>query len=102
MAQANWQGASGRVYTYGVYPLNADWDDVPGNYIFARWVGGRWVAIYIGQTSSFKDRLPTHEVWPCARRNGVTHIHAHTESNVVVRLAEERDLLANNNPPCNG
>ena len=100
-----WIGASGESYTYWVHPVGEDFKDEPGNYIFAKVVGGKWSAIYIGETASLKKRPlgPGHEKWNCAERNGVTHIHAHTTpGGVAARQDEESDLLANRNPPCNG
>ena len=88
-----WTGKSGTKYTYRVYSLDTNWDDVPGNYIFAKRDSTRWTPIYIGETSSLKDRLPNHEKWPCAKRNGVTDIHAHVNSNGrLARVKEEADL----------
>ena len=89
-----WTGNSATRYPYEVYTLDTVWNDVGGNYIFTRQTPTGWVCIYIGQTQSFKDRIPNHEVWPCARRQGATHIHAHSNSNADARLREERDLKA--------
>ena len=101
--QVTWYGSSGTGYSYTVYPLDQTWADVPGNYIFAKVVDGKWFPIYIGETGSLSDRLgPHHEKWTCGLREGMTHIHAHGSSeSVAVRRAEESDLLANRNPPCN-
>jgi hypothetical protein len=97
-----WTGASGKKYEYEIYPIGTNWNDVPGNYIFAREsTTNRWQAIYIGETESFKDRLPNHNELPCIRRNGGTHIHAHVNRDSRARLDEEADLLANNKTPCN-
>ena len=98
----NWQGASGKLYSYTIYSLNTQWNDVPGNYIFAKQVPGGWQPLYIGETQSFKTRIPNHEKWPCVRRYGVTHIHAHrNDGGTAARKAEETDLLARFDPPCN-
>ena len=103
MAPVNWPGQSGGVYSYEIYPIGAIWNNVPGNYIFARQVApGRWEALYIGQTESFSRRLPYHEKLSCARGRGGTHIHAHVSSDDASRLSEERDLVRLHNPPCNG
>jgi len=98
----NWPGKSGKMYAYEIIPVNASWNDVPGNYIFAKRNGSSWMPVYIGQTDSFSDRLPNHEKRPCAGRNGATHIHAHVNKNDQSRLSEERDLIANWYPVCNG
>jgi len=98
-----WTGASGKKYEYEVFSIGTNWNDVPGNYIFARQSSPRqWESVYIGETESFKDRLPNHNELPCIRRNGGTHVHAHVNKASRARLAEERDLLSNGTTPCNG
>ena len=97
-----WTGASGKTYEYEMHPIGTNWNDVPGNYIFARESSpGKWQAVYIGETDSLKHRLPNHNELPCVRRNGGTHIHAHANQDSRARLDEEADLLANNTTPCN-
>ena len=98
----NWSGKSGEIYPYEVYELDTSWNDVPAGYIFAREISAnQWVAAYIGEAESLKRRIPNHEEWPCARRNGVTHIHARINRDRAARLTEETDLRAAHNPPCN-
>jgi len=102
MATCIWIGKSGKKYEYEIYSMDTSWNDVAGNYIFARETSpGKWAPIYIGETESFKDRLPYHEQLPCILRNGGTHVHAHTNQDQKARLAEESDLLANYSAPCN-
>jgi len=61
-----WTGASGKKYEYAIYSMSTEWNDVPGNYIFTKKTEPRkWSAVYIGQTESFKDRLPYHDELPC-------------------------------------
>ena len=99
----NWAGESGKTYTYTVYGIGGSWNDVAGNYIYAHRSGSSWKASYIGQTQSFKDRLPNHNEEECATRNGATHIHARTNTaSEAVRKAEEADLIKKHQPPCNG
>jgi hypothetical protein len=100
--ECTWTGASGTKYAYEIYGMNTTWNDVPGSYIFAKETSPhKWEAVYIGQSENFKDRLPNHNELPCIRRNGGTHIHAHTNGNEEARLKEEADLLANHATPCN-
>lgn len=102
MATCNWQGISGKSYAFDIYLIETEWNDVPGNYIFTQSTNQGWKACYIGETDSFKNRLPNHEQKPCAARNGATHVHAHTNhSGVTARKAEEADLIARWKPPCN-
>jgi len=97
----NWYGASGRGYTY--YAIDTGLQSKPGNYVFAkRSQSGGWIPVYIGQTEDLESRLSGHEKLPCVKRNGGTHIHAHISSaDAKVRRAEEADLLAKHDPPCN-
>ena len=65
-------------HTFNVYDTSTEgWRDVAGLYIFARLMReGRWRAIYIGETGSFKHRMADHERLDEALRRGTTHIHA--------------------------
>jgi hypothetical protein len=64
-------------YLFTVYDPNTSWNDVGGIYIFSGLNQNRlWVAHYIGQTNSFKNRLSNHDQWYPAVRLGATHVHA--------------------------
>jgi hypothetical protein len=99
----HWKGGSGSTYGYWIHPIGTSFKDEPGNYIYAKETEPRrWRPIYIGQTSSLGDRLANHEREACAKRNGATHIHAHTTSGGETRrLSEEADLIEEWNPVCN-
>lgn len=104
-----WHGASGQEYICICYEAHngidrdTSWNDVPGNYIFACFDGGYWKPLYVGETSSFRDRLTSsHERWECAEQYKVTHIHAHTNTaGSNARIKEEEDLINNYKPICN-
>jgi hypothetical protein len=65
------------------------WNDVSGLYIFTGLNERiRWVALYIGQTDSFKERMLPHERWEEAVLIGATHVHA-----MAVPLAASRDRI---------
>ena len=90
-------------YEFVVCNQNGDWNDVGGVYIFCGVdpLQNVWKAKYIGQTGSFKDRIPNHDQWNEAVRLGATHVHAK-----VVPLQSERDaiegqLLRAFHPPLN-
>jgi len=101
--QIYWEGKSGKKYGYWIYPIGTSFKDVPGNYIYAKETEpGKWRPVYIGQTSSLKDRLADHEKEACAKRNGATHVHTHTSSDSeTVRKVEETDLVLMWKPVCN-
>ena len=99
----NWKGRSDRTYGYWIHSIGTTFKDEPGNYIYASQTEpNRWRPIYIGQTESLRDRLADHEKESCAKRNGATHIHAHTSSNSEsTRKSEEADLIEQWKPVCN-
>ena len=101
--EAIWPGKSGKKYTYKVFPLSQAWNDVPGNYIFAKLANGHWSPVYIGECDSLQKRHVAHDKEACVKRNGATHIHAHASSaKKHERLDEETDLRNNfPNSPCN-
>ena len=98
-----WRGEDGAPYEFRIYGLDTNWNDVPGNYIFAKRSGAGWIALYIGQTSSFKNRLsPSHEHWNRALQHGMTYIHAHTGSEYErTRRYEEWNLIRRHMPVVN-
>jgi predicted GIY-YIG superfamily endonuclease len=99
----NWPGQSGEKYLYHIYNIGTQMDAVPANYIFARKTeAGRYVPIYIGQTSDISERFDNHHKMPCIRKNGATHIHTHESStSEKERQAEETDLIRQWSPICN-
>ncbi|HYC06218.1 MAG TPA: hypothetical protein VED40_23215 [Azospirillaceae bacterium] len=96
-----WPGVQG---TYRYWLLRDRFSAVaePGNYMFVKLAQNVWIPLYIGETDNLSDRLPNHERWAEVVRHGATHIMAHTSpGGVVLRRAEERDLIARWNPVCN-
>ena len=57
-------------YTFTVHDPGSDWNDVAGVYIFAGLSADRqwWQAKYIGQTTSFAARIPSHDRWAADAR----------------------------------
>ena len=93
-------------WEFGVYRHDDDWTAIPGLYVFA----GRptdhlsdrlWLAVYVGQTTNFAARIPTHENWLAAVRLGATHVHARREDDAEKRAAIERHLVAEFQPRLN-
>jgi len=98
-----WEGASGKKYGYWIHKIGTKFKDAPGNYIYTKVTRpGYWRPVYIGQTSSLADRLANHEKEVCTKRNGATHIQAHTSSDSEkTRRKEEDDLISKWDPVCN-
>lgn len=99
----DWPGLSGKTYRYWLNDMANGFREVAGNYAFVRQLpNGNFIPLYFGESENLKDRLSNHEVWPQARRLGATHVMTHTAPDgELARFAEERDLIAQWNPPLN-
>ena len=86
---------------FEVLDYRVTWHDKPGIYIFARPISTGWSAQYVGQTDSFRDRIPNHPRWQGAVRRGATHVHARVVTQSTKRDTLERDLIAALEPPMN-
>ncbi|MCK9390117.1 MAG: hypothetical protein M0Q01_00950 [Syntrophales bacterium] len=82
-----WPLGNGQTLEFTIYnPNTTTWNAVPGLYIFTYVTQGYWKPLYIGQANDFSIRIPSHERYAEAVRNGATHIHA-----TVVQQANNRD-----------
>ena len=99
----DWTGKSGSQYRYWFLADTSasGIQDQAGNYMFVKLTKSGWLPVYIGLATSLKSRIPTHEVWADAIRNGATRVMAHTQPNEALRDAEEVDLIGFWNPVCN-
>ena len=99
----NWPGQSGKEYQYEVYPIDAAFQAMPGNFIYAKQSeDGSWIPIYITQTRDMHQRLEGHVSLDDAVANGATHIHVHyCTTGQAARCTEERDLIQRWQPVCN-
>ncbi|MDE2334714.1 MAG: hypothetical protein KGK10_09275 [Rhodospirillales bacterium] len=101
-------GISGQVYTYTEFSPGADWNDIAGNYAFAK-IGtlltdnASATILYLGQADSFKSRFSNHEAWaPAVQHYNANAVLARVNPNgEAARKAEEKDLIARYNPPLN-
>lgn len=99
----NWPGQSGKEYPYEIYSLDAAFQALPGNYIYAgQAADGTWVPVYVAQTRDLHQRLEGHVRVEDAVQNGATHLHAHyCTAGQAARCTEERDLVLRWQPVCN-
>ena len=95
--KVSWIGKSGTRYEYGVYGRDTNWKDVAGNYIFAKKSrDGRFRALYIGETSSLKDRVtPSHEKWDDA----LNRYELHCGSDWALQRPTQSSLRSYDQPP---
>ena len=98
-----WTDFRGRKYVYDVFDFEDRWTDLPGNYIFAGRSNQGWVALFVGETSSFKKRFAARDSAMVRARNmGATHILAHVNmGGAKARGQEEQALIWAYDPPCN-
>ena len=81
-------------YEFTIYQHGTSWNDVVGVYIFCGVnPQNQWVALYVGQTDSFRNRIPSHEQWTPALRLGATHVHARVVPQAATRDAIEQELI---------
>jgi excinuclease UvrABC nuclease subunit len=80
----------------------ANWNDVPGIYIFAGVNSAqKWYPLYVGQAKSLAERLPNHEKWPAALLLGATHVHAMVVQDESARCSIEQELIHTFQPRLN-
>lgn len=95
--------STGRSHSFGVSEHSARWNDLPGVYMFI--TNGSLLApprvLYVGQTVSFRDRIPTHERWHEARALGARWVASTTVHNKLLLSWLERDLIEQFQPALN-
>ncbi len=104
-----WAGKSGKTYKYWLREIEAgyktaNYKSEAGNYGFAkRLPNGKFTPLYFGESDDLEARvISRHEKWDDAIKLGVTHVMGHTTpAGEQIRLAEERDLIEDWNPPLN-
>lgn len=102
----SWKSKSGKRFIFEVYDYYSLWEDIGGIYIFSKCkdqINNIWVPIYIGQTSSFKQRLRenSHEKWFHASRLGAHAVLATVERLQLKRMATEFELIQEFDPVLN-
>lgn len=96
-SKVNWNG-----HTFSSHLPTIPWSNAAGIYIFCG-VNNRneWFPIYIGQATSFAERLSGHERWQEAVELGASHIHAMAEDNQQSRGRIEAELIREFQPSLN-
>jgi hypothetical protein len=98
----NWPIENNQTLEFTIYDPDTKWNSVGGLYIFARRTDAtHWVAEYVGETDDFSSRLSYHERWYEATQRGATHIHARAVQQAASRVAWEKALIQNLQPPLN-
>lgn len=92
----------GRWVGFSSHQKDAKWNSVPGIYLFSRTAHpSRADVLYVGQCSSFRDRIPSHERWDEAARLGALFVSAYVEPLPYMRDRTEKALIEFYRPPLN-
>lgn len=100
-------GSSGKSYTFNVYPIDQELNDVGGVYCITRRYknstgGYTHSVVYVGVTGDLSTRFNDHHKDDCFTKNKANCICIHRDDNEDSRFAKESDLIDYYNPPCNG
>ena len=102
MNTCTWPMGNGQTLNFTICSSGDEWNKVAGLYIFAHKTDAtHWNALYVGQTDDFSSRIPSHEKWDSAVRNGATHVHAVVVPEQSVRDEWEKRLIAHLQPSMN-
>ena len=84
------------------HSIDGAWNSVPGVYLFAGInSAGNLYPVYVGETESLAERLPNHERWQEAVREGATQIHAKVVRPEQARLDLQKALIRAYSPRLN-
>ncbi len=91
----SWVGASGKQYTYYIYPISKSFKEWPANFIISKESrNGFWIPCLIGETDNLKRYLRRINNDITLKQLGATHIHCHVAfGNAAERKTETQDLL---------
>ena len=92
-----WLGAYGARYTYCIHDIE-HWTPPEGrlgNVIYAKFVGGFWVPVFVAGGVYDPSRLngPYDD---SIRKKGVTHVHWHASNTINECVVEAKDILDGN------
>ena len=101
------EGSSGSSYAFDLYPLNTNFKELGGVYVFTKRVpksdgGGSHTYLYVGQTGDLSSRFTDHHKEECMDSHGANCICIHLDSSEDSRLTKEGDILGAHDWPCNG
>jgi hypothetical protein len=103
----DFKGASGKSYTFTVYPWGTTFKAVGAVYVVTRRYpkssgdGHSHEVLYVGQTGDLSARLEDHHKAECFEENQANCVCVKVEEVETTRLEIEKDLIDNYNPPCN-
>lgn len=98
-----YEDSNGKIHHLGVSRHEARWNDLPAVYAFI--TSGSLLAppraLYVGQTVSLRDRIPTHERWHEAKAMGAMWVASVTVHNRLMLSWLEQDMIQRLQPPLN-
>lgn len=104
LAMTSFTGASGKTYTFAVYPLGATLADFSGVFMFARKpqavLDMGYSPMFIGHAEELGSHLGTHDRRAAAVGQGADCLCVHP-ADEAERAAIANDLLQSHPTPCN-
>jgi hypothetical protein len=105
-SKITWPGAGLNNHQFDCFQIGTLFNEVAGLYIACKQLpNANWVALYVGETQSFKQRLndsyKQHEGVQRAVKLGATHFSLMQEANPTRRLKIETELRNRLTPPAN-
>lgn len=105
-SQASWLTSIGgfrgpQAITMDIYRLGDQLPSGPGVFLFAAHNSRRWNAVFVGETSDLRSRVPGHETLPEALLLGVTHVHIAKLTDPIARRSAAERLVFMYGPAMN-
>ena len=106
LGRVTFKGASGNNYTFYAYTIGTSFNKVGGVYVFTVRTpkpegGASHPVIYVGQTGDLSTRFDNHHKADCIVQHQSNCICILVQEDEQMRLAIEKDMIDNYNPPCN-
>ena len=87
---------------FQIHAPDSIWNENGGIFIFSkRTSNSKWVALFIGETDSFRDDLKHHPQWQQAVSLGATHIHTRAYESHQDRRIDLQTLIKAYRPALN-
>jgi hypothetical protein len=106
IATAEFDGLTGKKYSFNVYSIDTAFKALPGVYCFTKRIinskgSGEHTIIYVGITKDLSLRSNDHHHMDCINDQNANCICIHQEENEDIRMHIASDLIKKHKPHCN-
>jgi len=100
------EGKSGTSYEFTAYERGSSFNKIGAVYFVTKRTKSQsgsfsHTRIYVGETGNLSERMAQHHRKDCFDQHGANCICVYPESDDMVRLAIEKDIMENYDLPCN-